>query len=146
MKQFKVVLMLLMLVTFSTGFGKTTADLTKNSKTELVQRDLFATVAVDFVSVVPFESMVVKPTLFISNEVVNQTLFIQDNFKTNHLAIIRDVGWRNSRINYKQLAYKEKMLDSLKNQSKNKLVKLEPRIQDNPFSNSISIPIYNYRC
>lgn len=136
--------MLFMLVTFSTGFGKTTADLTKNSKTELVQSDSFTVVAIDFVNVVPYD--------FVANDSLNFsdtsiTTIVKN--KTNYvplIVIVTDVGWRNSRINYKQLAYKEKLLDSSKNHSKNKLVKLEHRIRDNPFSTTISIPIYNYRC
>lgn len=45
MRLFKALFMLLMLVTFSTGFGKTTADLKQNSTTELVNGSSIVTVS-----------------------------------------------------------------------------------------------------
>lgn len=92
MRFVKSLLMLLMLVTFSTGFGETTADLKQNSKTEFVAFDCIKAVTITSVSV------------------VDQTMFVvPKNDCVTLYALIRDVGWQ-SKANHKQLAYKEKVM------------------------------------
>jgi len=58
MRLFKALFMLLMLVTFSTGFGKTTADLKQNSTAEFVINGL-SIVAFNSVNVVPVKTSVI---------------------------------------------------------------------------------------
>lgn len=111
MRFVKSLLMLLMLVTFSTGFGKTTADLKQSSKTECIatfgQADF---VAFDFASVVDFNAAhwdaIFLPVLS------KNDLAVEKVFKPNHFAIIMDVGWESTRQQYRTIHYREKLLEN----------------------------------
>lgn len=107
MKARTLVLMLCIGLMCSTGFGITTADLTDNSNTEIVQAD-------DAVSVVVLEveSMEVEAPEFdsISNKIftgspdlisrVNQNIEVANTI-TNPDTIEGDVGWQFNSENYK---------------------------------------------
>lgn len=140
MRLLKSLLMLLMLVTFSTGFGKTTTDLKQNSKTEFVTADLFS-LNNDFVTVVPIAS---HDALIVTSSVA--TLIVQDkNIKLNNFAIITDVGWRKSQRQFKEIAYNEKLLDNQNTKTKIKFsINLNNRIRKNPFKNDSVILIKRY--
>lgn len=140
MKQFRVLFIMLTLVTFMTGFGKTTADLKQNSKTEYVAFDIVKDAPMTSVNVVIFD--------FVANDSIsfsgfNATAF--DMVKPNCVtfnAIVTDVGWRYSQRNYKQLANTEKVmsLKDLYHKNKNQLKTNRIR-EDYPFSNSMPFQI-----
>jgi hypothetical protein len=133
--------MLLMLVTFSTGFGSTTADLKQDSKDKNVVT-AFKVVAPEFVSVVSFESSVFSTENYASTESTN---FVKKQvFNPNIVAVISDVGWRKNQGHNKDIPYKEKLIDNYN--YKNKLTKVvqEHRIQKNPFDNSPSFLFKRY--
>lgn len=141
MKQFRVLFIMLTLVTFMTGFGNTTADLKQNSKTEYVAFDMVKDAPTFSANVVDFD--------FVQNDSIsfsgNATAV--DMVKTNCLtfnAIVTDVGWQYSQRNYKQLANTEKVmsLKDLYHKNKNQLKTNRIR-EDNPFSNSIPFYISN---
>lgn len=118
MRFVKSLLMLLMLVTFSTGFGKTTTDLKQNSKTELSPFTFSA--SHDFVTVVLFTAVSNDATLFRSSEA---TLFIvKDYHSHDDLAIITDVGWQSFQKHYKEIPYSEKLLENYNLHFKSKLL------------------------
>lgn len=110
MRLFRSLLMLLMLVTFSTGFGKTTTDLKQNSKPEFTVSDFSKVVADDFVNVVSFEltSKEVN-SLFTASILLYQKPRI---FIKHPKEPVLDVGWSGSRINVKEIPYKEKLLEN----------------------------------
>ena len=138
MKQFKVLFTLLMLVTFSAGFGKTTADLKQNSKTEFVTVDSISDTTINFVSVDKSASN--DAIVLVSSDV---TQFVQDkNFKPSYFAIITDVGWRINQTKFKAIAYNEKLLENCS--LKIKLTKVEKRIRENPFKNDLVFKINRY--
>lgn len=129
MRFVKSLLMLLMLVTFSTGFGKSTTDLKQNSKTEIV--------AFDIVKDLTFYSVEVETKMvtgFISNNAESS-----ESYCVTFNAIVTDVGWRNSKGQHKQLAYKENVmsLKDLYHKNRNKL-KTNRICQSSPFTNSLN--------
>jgi hypothetical protein len=134
MKQFRVLFIMLMLVAFMTGFGKSTADLKQNSKTEFV--------AFDIVKEVPLQSVNVETKIVREFESTNIECS-QSNFLTFN-AIITDVGWRNYQGRNKVIPFKEKLIDN--SNYKNKLHKVvqEHRIRDNPFDNTPTFLIKRY--
>lgn len=113
MRFVKSLLMLLMLVTFSTGFGKSTTDLKQNSKTEIV--------AFDFVKDVTFNSVNVETKIV--RDLISTNSASSESFCVTFNAIVTDVGWRNSNKQHKQLANKENVmsLKDLYHKNKNKL-------------------------
>ncbi len=138
MKQFRVLFIMLTLVTFMTGFGATTSDLSKNSKTEFVSFE--KATAVDFVSVVNYDFVLNDFTIF------SDTTITAIDFETNCATlntVITDVGWRYDK-RYKQLANKEKVmsLKDLYHKNKNQLKQNRIR-EDNPFKNSTPFYIRN---
>ncbi|WP_264548029.1 hypothetical protein [Flavobacterium sp. N2820] len=141
MRFVRSLLMLLMLVTFSTGFGSTTTDLKQNSKDKHVVT-AFKVVAPEFVSVVSFESSVLITENYASTESTN--FVTKKVFNPNIVAVISDVGWRNYQERNKDIPYKEKLIDNYN--YKNKLNKVVPehRIRDNPFDNSPTFLIKRY--
>lgn len=143
MKQFRVLFIMLTLVTFMTGFGNTTADLKQNSKTECVAFDMVKDAPTFSANVVDFD--------FVQNDSIsfsgcNSTAvdMVKPNCVTFN-AIVTDVGWRYSQRNYKQLAHTEKVmsLKDLYHKNKNQLKTNRIR-QDNPFSNSTPFYISNW--
>jgi len=136
MKQFRVLFIMLTLVTFMTGFGKTTADLKQNSKTEFVAFDMVKA-PMTFVNVVNVDFVTNDSILFSGT---STAIDLKSNYLTFN-AIVTDVGWRYSQSNYKQLANKEKVmsLKDLYHKNKNQLKTNRIR-EDNPFSNSF--PFY----
>lgn len=141
MRFVRSLLMLLMLVTFSTGFGSTTADLKQDSKDKHVVT-AFKVVTPEFVNVVSFESSVLITENYASTESTN---FVKKQvFNPNIVAVISDVGWRNYQGQNKDIPYKEKLIDTYN--YKNKLNKVVPenRIRDNPFDNSPTFLIKRY--
>lgn len=139
MKQFRVLLMLLMLVTFSTGFGKTTADLKQNSKTELVVFDMVKDYATISVNVVSFDFVNSASKQSSGYTTVKGVKTNYENFE----AIITDVGWQYSQRNYKQLATSEKVMSFKDLYHKNKLKTNRIR-DDNTFINSLPFTITNW--
>lgn len=122
-----------------TGFGKTTADLKQNSKTEYVAFDMVKDAPMTSVNVVSFD-FVANDSIYFSG--FNSTAV---DFKPNCAtfnAIVTDVGWRYNQRNYKQLANTEKVmsLKDLYHKNKNQLKTNRIR-QDNPFSNSMPFQI-----
>jgi len=108
MRLFRSLLMLLTLVTFSTGFGKTTADLKQDSKPLFIDNDIVITV--DFVNVGSLDYDIGESIAFKSN---SDFVFVQEKvFKSNQLAIITDVGWRVEKQYFKDIPYKEKLLEN----------------------------------
>lgn len=113
MRFVKSLLMLLMLVTFSTGFGKSTTDLKQNSKTEIV--------AFDFVKDVTFNSVNVETKIV--RDLISTNSASSESYCVTFNAIVTDVGWRNSNKQHKQLANKENVMSlrDLYHKNKNKL-------------------------
>lgn len=126
MKQFRVLFIMLMLVAFMTGFGKSTADLKQNSKTEFVAFDIVKDVTLQTVNV---ERKIVRD--FIATNIDCS----QSNFLTLN-AIITDVGWRNYQGRNKDIPFKEKLIDNYNYRNKLNKVVQEHRIRDNPFDNT----------
>ena len=142
MRFVRSLLMLLMLVTFSTGFGKTTADLKQDSKDKHVVTTFLKVVAPEFVNVVSFESSVLSTENYASTESTN--FVTKQVFNPNIVAVISDVGWRNYQGRNKDIPYKEKLIDNYNYKNKlNKAVQ-EHRIRDNPFDNSPTFLIKRY--
>ena len=110
MRFVRSLLMLLMLVTFSTGFGSTTADLKQDSKDKHVVTTFLKVVAPEFVSVVSFESSVLSTENYASTESTN--FVTKKVFNPNIVAVISDVGWRNYQGRNKDIPYKEKLIDN----------------------------------
>jgi len=133
--------MLLMLVTFSTGFGSTTTDLKQDSKDKHVVT-AFKVVAPEFVSVVSFESSVLITENYASTESTN--FVTKEVFNPNIIAVISDVGWRNYQGRNKDIPYKEKLIDNYNYKNKLNRVVQEHRIQRNPFDNSQSFLFKRY--
>lgn len=141
MRFVRSLLMLLMLVTFSTGFGSTTADMKQDSKDKHVVT-AFKVVAPEFVNVVSFESSVLITENYASTESTN---FVKKQvFNPNIVAVISDVGWRNYQGRNKDIPYKEKLIDNYNYKNKLHKVVLEHRIRDNPFDNSPTFLIKRY--
>ena len=141
MKQFRVLFIMLTLMAFMTGFGKTTADLKQNSKTEVATFD-FVKVVPTTLNVVSFESSVKKTENYASTESTN--FVTKKVFNPNIVAVISDVGWRNYQGRNKDIPYKEKLIDNYNYKNKlNKAVQ-EHRIRDNPFDNSPTFLIKRY--
>lgn len=92
MRFFKSVFMLLTLVTFSTGFGKTTTDLTKNSKTECVAFDIVKDPADSSVYVATFVSVDLVYNHSTKDFFVKPISFVQSLYDNPDL-FIKDVGW-----------------------------------------------------
>lgn len=132
MKQFRVLFIMLMLVAFMTGFGKSTADLKQNSKTEFV--------AFDIVKDVTLQTVNVETKIFRDFIPINIACS-QSNFLTLN-AIIRDVGWRNYQGPNKDIPFKEKLIDNYNYKNKLHKVLQEHRIRDNPFDN---IPTFKFK-
>lgn len=141
MRFIRSLFMLLMLVTFSTGFGSTTTDLKQDSKDKHVVTS-FMVVTTEFVSVVSFENSVLITDNYASTA---STKFLKRQvFSPNILAIILDVGWRKKHRYNKDTPYTEKLIDTYNYKKKlNKLVQ-EHRIQKNPFDNSQSFLYRRY--
>lgn len=133
--------MLLMLVTFSTGFGSTTTDLKQDSKDKHVVT-AFKVVAPEFVSVVSFENSVLITENYASTESTN--FVTKKVFNPNIIAVISDVGWRNYQGRNKDIPYKEKLIDNYNYKNKLNKVAQEHRIRDNPFDNSQSFLFKRY--
>ena len=133
MRFVKSLLMLLMLVTFSTGFGKSTTDLKQNSKTEIV--------AFDFVKDVTFNSVNVETKIV--SDLISTNVASSESYCVTFNAIVTDVGWRNSKGQHKHLAYKENVmsLKDLYHKNKNKL-KTNRICQSSQFSNPLTFLIY----
>lgn len=131
MRFVKSLLMLLMLVTFSTGFGKSTTDLKQNSKTEIVAFDIVKDVTFYTVEV---ETKIVTG-LISTNALSSESYYVTFN------AIVTDVGWRNSNKQHKQLANKENVMSLKDLYHKNKL-KTNRICQSSQFSNSFTFLIY----
>ena len=136
MRFVKSLLMLLMLVTFSTGFGKSTTDLKQNSKTEIV--------AFDIVKDVTFYSVDVETKIV--SDLISTNALSYESYSLTFNAIVTDVGWRNSKGQHKELAYKENVmsLKDLYHKNKNKL-KTNRICQSSPFSNSLTFLITRNR-
>jgi hypothetical protein len=143
MRLVKSLFMLLMLVTFSTGFGYSTTDLKQNSKTEIVGIDLVKAIAVSSVEVVTFDcNSLYSETIFISDK--NITAIVTKPDCETYYAIIKDVGWRYSSRYNKQLVNKEKLLSLKYLYHKNKNQLKTNRIRDdNTFNNSLPFYITN---
>jgi hypothetical protein len=133
MRFVKSLLMLLMLVTFSTGFGKSTTDLKQNSKTEIV--------AFDIVKDVTFYTVEVETKIVTG--LISTNALSSESYCVTFNAIVTDVGWRNSNKQHKQLANKENVmsLKDLYHKNKNKL-KTNRICQSSQFSNSLTFLIY----
>lgn len=141
MRFVRSLLMLLMLVTFSTGFGSTTADLKQDSKDKHVVT-AFKVVAPEFVNVVSFESSVLITENYASTKSTN---FVKKQvFNPNIVAVISDVGWRSCQGRNKDIPYKEKLIDIYNYKNKLNKVVQEHRIRDNPFDNSPTFLIKRY--
>lgn len=140
MKQFRVLFIMLTLVTFMTGFGKTTADLKQNSKTEYVAFDMVKDAPMTSVNVVSFD-FVANDSIHFSDINITAVDMVKPNCLTFN-AIVTDVGWRYSQRNYKQLANTEKVmsLKDLYHKNKNQLKTNRIR-EDNPFINSMQFQI-----
>ena len=136
MRFVKSLLMLLMLVTFSTGFGKSTTDLKQNSKTEIV--------AFDIVKDVTFYTVDVETKIVTG--LISTNALSSESYSVTVNAIVTDVGWRNSKGQHKQLVYKENVmsLKDLYHKNKNKL-KTNRICQSSPFSNSLTFLITRNR-
>ena len=136
MRFVKSLLMLLMLVTFSTGFGKSTTDLKQNSKTEIV--------AFDIVKDVTFYTVDVETKIVTG--LISTNALSSESYCVTFNAIVTDVGWRNSKGQHKQLVYKENVmsLKDLYHKNKNKL-KTNRICQSGPFSNSLTFLITRNR-
>lgn len=126
MKQFRALFIMFMLLTFMTGFGKSTADLKQNSKTEFVAFDIVKDVTLQTVNV---ETKIVRDFIPINIKCS------QSNFLTLN-AIITDVGWRNYQGRNKDIPFKEKLIDNYNYRNKLHKVVQEHRIRDNPFDNT----------
>ena len=62
----------------------------------------------------------------------------------NHLAIVADVGWRNSKQRYCNIQYKKKVLPGSKNDLKLTKIPLPNRIQENQFAVNQSFQFKRY--
>lgn len=91
MRFVKSLLMLLMLVTFSTGFGKSTTDLKQNSKTEIV--------AFDIVKDVTFYSVDVETKIVTG--LISTNVLSSESYCVTTNSAIDDVGW-TSQLHYKK--------------------------------------------
>jgi hypothetical protein len=125
-----------MLVTFSTGFGKSTTDLKQNSKTEFV--------AFDIVKDVTFNSVDVETKIV--SDLISTNVASSESYCVTFNAIVTDVGWRNSNRQHKQLVNKENVMSlrDLYHKNKNKL-KTNRICQSSPFSNSLTFLITRNR-
>ena len=145
MKQFRVLFIMLTLVTFMTGFGKTTSDLKQNSKTEFVAFDVVKDAPTFSANVVIYD-FVANDSISFSGCNATAVDTVKPNCATFN-AIATDVGWRNSQRNYKQLANTEKVmsLKDLYHKNKNQLKTNRIR-QDNLFSNSLPFCLTYRNC
>lgn len=114
-----------------------TAKLEQKQKTELVKDyTITKTECVNEVFTPVFTCVSLK------NNNVKVIVFANDPL--TYFAIITDVGWRNFQRQTKNIAYKEKLLDSLKSNSiKNSLVQVH-RIRSNPFASNTVFSFKRY--
>lgn len=124
--------MLSMLVTFSTGFGKSTTDLKQKSKTEIIAFDIVKSVVIN---------SVIVDTKIVNDVNSFQTLDIENNSSTL-LNTVLDVGWRKKTINQKKFPHFENVMSikELYHINKNKL-RTNPKQISSQFDNSILFKI-----